>query len=77
MAKALPIWEASYTAVKELMALMDQRFPGTSQKIFDTDHVHILVRFLKYDWKACGKYLELVEEPITRTPPHLEPIVPY
>ncbi len=57
MTKALPIWEASYTTVKELMGLMDKRFSGTSQKIFDTDHVHILVRFLKYDWKACGKYL--------------------
>ncbi len=55
--KAHPIWEASTTVIKEILGLLDQRFPGTSQKIFDTENVHILLRFLQYDWKECGKYL--------------------
>ncbi|MBS0184906.1 MAG: hypothetical protein JSS34_00900 [Proteobacteria bacterium] len=57
LTKANLIWTATHSVVKELMGLIDQRFPGTTQKVFDTDHVHILLRFLKYDWKECGKYL--------------------
>jgi len=25
--------------------------------VFETEHPHILVRFLKYDWQSSGKYL--------------------
>ena len=57
MMKAHSIWKATYECVAHIMSLFDQHFPNTSQKIFHTNHVHILLRFLKYNWTTSGKYL--------------------
>jgi hypothetical protein len=54
---AKPIWDATYDVVYQIMDAMDARFPGTQSKIFDAEHVHILIRFLKYNWAESGKYL--------------------
>jgi len=55
--KAKPIWDATYEVVHHIMRLIDQRHSGVRAKIFDTDEVHILLRFLKYNWNVSGKYL--------------------
>jgi isopenicillin N synthase-like dioxygenase len=57
MMQAKPIWDATYEIVQQIMKLIDRRFNGASAKIFDTDEVHILLRFLKYNWNISGKYL--------------------
>jgi hypothetical protein len=54
---AKPIWDATYDVVYQIMASFDAPFPGAQSKIFDAEHVHILLRFLKYNWAESGKYL--------------------
>jgi hypothetical protein len=55
--KAKPIWELAYHTVSEILKNFEPSFPGIYDKIFNTEHVHLLLRFLRYDWHASGKYL--------------------
>ncbi len=55
--KANLIWESAYQTIQGIMKLIDTRFPGTSNKVFDTKEVRIFLRFLKYNWSNSGKYL--------------------
>ena len=55
--KAHPIWNATYHVVQELMKIFEKRFSGVYDKIFKTEEVYIILRFLKYDWVHSGKYL--------------------
>lgn len=55
--KATPLWEATYRVVKEVLCSFESVFPGTYNKIFATNCVHIVLRFLKYDWQKSQKYL--------------------
>lgn len=59
MSKAQPIWELAYQTVYNILQSLDKKFTGVLKKVFDTDedHVHVLLRFLKYDWQESGKYL--------------------
>ena len=56
--KAQPIWELTSRVVKNILQTLEPEFPGLHDKIFETDEeVHILLRFLKYEWTASQKYL--------------------
>lgn len=55
--KAAAIWDLAYAKTHDLLTAFDQKFPGTSAKIFDTPQPHILLRFLKYNWQESGEYL--------------------
>ena len=55
--KAQPIWELTYQTVYNILKTFEPTYPGVCGRIFDTEHVHILLRFLKYDWQNSGKYL--------------------
>ncbi|WP_019216762.1 hypothetical protein [Legionella tunisiensis] len=55
--KAKPIWELVYKTVHGILQVFEKRFPGTMDKVFATDDVHILLRFLRYNWQESGKYL--------------------
>ncbi|WP_131762358.1 hypothetical protein [Legionella jamestowniensis] len=55
--KAKPIWDLAYQTVYEILQSLDKKFPGLVKKVFDTEHAHVLLRFLKYDWRESGKYL--------------------
>ncbi|MBY0281429.1 MAG: hypothetical protein K2W94_04645 [Alphaproteobacteria bacterium] len=55
--KAKPIWDLAYQTVFKTLSTLEPDFPGLCSKIFDTEAVHIQLRFLKYDWKSSGKYL--------------------
>lgn len=57
MLKAKPIWEASYQTVSHVLKTFEPTFPGICAKIFDTELVHVQLRFLKYDWKKSGDLL--------------------
>lgn len=59
MLKAQPIWDLAHQTTRQILQSFDQKFPGTSDKIFDskTEYVHLQIRFLKYDWQESGKYL--------------------
>lgn len=57
MYKAKPIWEKVYQTTYNILELFKPKFSGACNKIFDTEHVHILLRFLKYNWNKSGKYL--------------------
>lgn len=57
LSKAKPIWDHAYKTVEDILKTFEPAFPGVYNKIFNTKHVHILLRFLKYDWKSSGKYL--------------------
>ncbi|MCA0369645.1 MAG: hypothetical protein LCH26_00875 [Proteobacteria bacterium] len=57
MACARPLWEATTTIVQDMMQNLDQDFPGAYARIFGASPVHVILRFLKYDWAACGAYL--------------------
>jgi hypothetical protein len=59
MAKAQPIWDLAYKTTLQILRSFDRKFPGTSDKIFDSkgDYIHLQLRFLKYDWQESGKYL--------------------
>lgn len=55
--KAKPIWELVYKTVYGILQAFEKQFPGTVDKVFATDDVHILLRFLRYNWQESGKYL--------------------
>jgi len=55
--KAKPIWDLAYAKTLEILKLFDDRYPETSAKVFDKEPVHLLLRFLKYDWQRSEKYL--------------------
>ncbi len=55
--KAKPIWDEVYNVTYQIISSFDNDFPGASSKIFDTENVHVIIRFLKYDWANSGKYL--------------------
>jgi hypothetical protein len=54
---ALPLWKVTYDVVYEIINILEQDYPGTLSKIFDTYETHIILRFLKYNWGESGKYL--------------------
>jgi hypothetical protein len=55
--KAQPIWDLTYKTIYNILNLFEQKFPGTVDKIFDSDCPHIALRFLKYDFPKSSKYL--------------------
>ncbi|KTC86638.1 hypothetical protein [Legionella brunensis] len=57
VSKAKPIWDLAYQTVYDILQSLEKRSPGVVKKVFDTEDVHILLRFLKYDWQESGKYL--------------------
>lgn len=57
MLKAKPIWELVYETVHTILQLFENQFVGIVDKVFATENVHILLRFLKYEWSESGKYL--------------------
>ncbi|CDZ79117.1 hypothetical protein BN59_03434 [Legionella massiliensis] len=57
MFKAKPIWDFVSQTVFNILSVLDKEFAGTTKKVFATENVHILLRFLKYDWQESGKYL--------------------
>ncbi|AIK96878.1 hypothetical protein [Candidatus Odyssella acanthamoebae] len=54
---ALPLWEATYNIVYEIISIFEQDYPGTLSKVFATNEPHIILRFLKYNWGESGKHL--------------------
>ncbi len=57
MLKAKIIWDLAYKAVQKTLETLEPKFPGVCDKVFDTDRVHLQLRFLKYHWQNSGKYL--------------------
>lgn len=57
MTKANLIWDLAYTTVKEVLNMFEPEFPGIVDKVFNAEHPHLLLRFLKYDWDESGEYL--------------------
>ncbi len=58
MLKALPIWDLAYKTTQDILKAFEPSFPGCYDKIFSTkEPVHILLRFLRYDWQQSGTYL--------------------
>ncbi|QRN03313.1 hypothetical protein GH742_05220 [Legionella sp. MW5194] len=57
MLKAEPVWQAVASTVHALLTTLQPPFPGLVHRVFDTPDVHILLRFLKYNWQQSGKYL--------------------
>ncbi len=57
MHQAKVIWNAVYDVTKSILGTFEPYYPGASARIFETKNVHILVRFLKYDWQESGEYL--------------------
>ena len=55
--QAAPIWDMANKALQDIFNSLEPDFPGIYNKIFDTEHSHILLRFLRYDWENSGKYL--------------------
>lgn len=55
--KAQPIWQMTYDILYSLMAQMEPTYPGCLGQIFDSERVHLLLRFLKYNWHTSTKYL--------------------
>lgn len=57
MQNAQIIWKAAFDSIDQILSSLELDFPGTHTKVFDTDEVHIILRFLKYSWTESGKYL--------------------
>ncbi len=55
--KANPIWDLAYKTIFNILKTFEPTFPGVCAKIFDTKNVHILIRFLRYNWQNSAKYL--------------------
>ncbi len=55
--KANPIWDLVYQTTHAILEGFSPQHPNVVSKIFDTQHPHILLRFLKYSWQESGKYL--------------------
>lgn len=57
MDTAKPIWEHADKTVKKVLQSLDEKFPGVYDRVFDCEHPHLLIRFLRYNWQKSGKYL--------------------
>lgn len=61
MLKANSIWDSAYKTVHQILSTFEPSYPGVCMRVFDVDksqeHVHVMLRFLKYDWQKSGKYL--------------------
>jgi len=57
MHKAFPIWEQTYKTVGNILNALEMEYPKVYSNVFDTKDVHLLLRFLKYEWQSSGKYL--------------------
>ena len=55
--KAKPIWDLVYKTVQSILCSFEKEYPGIVDRVFATEHPHILLRFLKYEWQESGKYL--------------------
>ncbi len=55
--KANVIWDLTYHTVLNIITLLNNTYPGVKDNIFNTDDVHIILRFLKYNWDTSAKYL--------------------
>lgn len=55
--KAQPVWDLTAQAIGAILKTFEPDFPGVYERIFATEHPHILLRFLKYEWHNAGKYL--------------------
>jgi isopenicillin N synthase-like dioxygenase len=55
--RAKPIWEAAHQTVSDILSAFEPSFPGIHARIFDTDMVHVQLRFLRYDWQQSGELL--------------------
>lgn len=55
--KAQPIWELTSQVVGSVFKAFEPDFPGVYERVFATEHPHVLLRFLKYEWHNAGKYL--------------------
>lgn len=57
MLKASPIWDLTYQTVSSILKTLDPKFPGIYDSVFKTDKIHLMLRFLKYDWQTSEKHL--------------------
>ena len=55
--KAKPIWDLTYQTIGAILKAFEPDFPGVYNRVFETEHPHLLVRFLKYEWHNSGRYL--------------------
>lgn len=55
--KAQPIWILAYKTVSSILKTFNSVYPEAYSKVFDTQNVHLMLRFLKYNWHQSGKYL--------------------
>jgi len=51
------IWLAAEATVKSLLHQLEVHFPSCAEAIFPAGKSETILRFLKYDWQACGRYL--------------------
>jgi hypothetical protein len=54
---AYDIWLAGESTVKTLLQQLEEQFPGCVEAIFPSGKSETILRFLKYDWQTCGRYL--------------------
>lgn len=55
--KALPLWNKTYETIWTLLKNFESDYPDILNQVFGTEDVHILLRFLRYDWHNSGRYL--------------------
>jgi hypothetical protein len=55
--KANQIWNLVYETTHAILRSFDEKFPGTSYNVFKGEPVHIVLRFLKYNWQNSGRLL--------------------
>lgn len=54
---AYDIWLAAESTVKTLLHQLEEQFPGCVEAIFPSGKSETILRFLRYDWQTCGRYL--------------------
>ena len=54
---AYDIWLAAQSTVKTLLSQLEEQFPGCADVIFPSGKSEAILRFLRYDWQTCGRYL--------------------
>jgi hypothetical protein len=54
---AYDIWFAAESTVKTLLQQLEEQFSGCVEAIFPSGKSETILRFLRYDWQACGRYL--------------------